>query len=141
MQSFTNLLIGSKKAPKVKKFQERLESSIKGFHVAFTITSKKWRNSESWPLVLRQLEDLHRSVDHYYSRLFQQLARQTLVYQSVEPVRIVAEAINCKTIEKHPTSLTVPKDMRPLNYCLLAYDNCVPIDVNEFIEGLRTPAR
>ena len=31
---------------KGKKVQERLESSIKGFHDAFTITSEKWRSDE-----------------------------------------------------------------------------------------------
>ena len=125
---------------KGKRIQQRLEYNIKGFHDAFTNT-ERWRKTGNWPSVLGQLEDLHRSVDRYYARLFQQLARQTSVHQAVEPMRTASEAIACKTIEKHPTSLTCPKDMRALNSRLLASDNYVPIDVNSFMEGLQPHAR
>jgi hypothetical protein len=80
---------------KGKKVQNRLESSIKGFHDAFTNTSEKWRKAEGWPPVLKLLEDLHRSVERYYTRLFKQLGRQTRVHQSDEPLQTTSEAINC----------------------------------------------
>ncbi len=53
-------------------------------------------------------------------------------------MRVASEAVVCKTIEKHPTSLSCPRDMRTLNSRLLASDNYVPIDVNEFMVGLDT---
>ena len=63
------------------------------------------------------------------------------MHQSDEPLRTTNEAINCKTIEMHPTSLAVSKDMRPLNSHLIASDDYDPIDVNEFMEGLHSMAR
>ena len=45
-----------------------------------------------------------------------------------------------KTVEKHPTSLTIPEDLRPLNSMMLTSDDYTPIDVNEFMDGLRDMA-
>jgi hypothetical protein len=123
---------------KGKRFQQRLEYNIGGFHDAFTNTSEKWRTNGNWPSVLCRLQDLHRSVYRYYARLFGQLNRRALVQQAVEPMRTDSEVVVGKTIEKHPTSLSCPRDMRALNSRLLAFDNYVPIEVNECMAGLDT---
>jgi len=116
---------------KGKKIQKQLECSIKGFHDALTDTSQKWKSVDAWPPVFKLLKKLHRSVDRYYSKLFSQLARRALVHTSNAPVRAPSEAITCKTVERHLSSLTVAKDLRTLNCHLIASHEYVFIDVND----------
>ncbi len=101
-----------KQGSKGKKVQERLESSLRGFHDAFTNSSEKWRKSDNWLQIIKKLQDLNDSVDSYYARLFNQALRQSAVHKSIEPVRDASVAVAYKTVEKHPTSLTIPKDLR-----------------------------
>jgi hypothetical protein len=87
------------------------------------------------------LYDLNAFVDRYYARLFNQLNRNNIVHNSSQPVRDAYAAIAYMTVEKHKNCLLIAKDMRSLNYKLLAFDTYAPIDVNEFMEGLQTQAR
>jgi len=112
-----------------------------GFHDAFTSNSEKWMKLEIWPEVLRMLRNLHRIVNAYYSRLFKQLNRQVEAHRSDEPVRSSSDAINYKTVERPLSSLTVPSEVRNLNSKLLVSKTYVPIDVNEFMEGLQGMGR
>jgi len=90
--------------------------------------------------IIQKLQDLNDSVDSYYARLFKQALRQPTDYKVVEPVRDAGVDVAYKTVEKHPTSLTIPEDLRPLNSMMLTSDDYTPIDVNEFMDGLRDMA-
>ncbi len=56
-------------------------------------------------------------------------------------MRVASTVVAYKTVEKHPASLTIPKDLRPLNSMLLTSGDYVPIDANEFMDGLQAMAR
>ena len=127
---------------KGKQTQERLKSNIKGFYDALIDTFEDWKSVEGWPHLIHLLEILHISVDRYFSILFNQLLfNHSLVHKSNAPVRTPSEAITCKTVERHPSSLTVAKDLRPLNFRLIASHEYVPIHVNEYMEGLDSKAK
>jgi len=53
---FSDCMDRKKQGTKCKKIQERLESSIKGFHDVFTGTSENWMKSGKWPEVLTMLK-------------------------------------------------------------------------------------
>ena len=63
------------------------------------------------------------------------------MHKSSQLVRDTSKVIAYKTVEKHKNCLLIAKDMRSLNYKLLASDTYAPIDVNEFTERLQTHAR
>ncbi len=74
---FNDFMDRMKQGSKGKRIQDRVESSLKGFHDAFTGNSEKWMKfGNNWPEVLTLLRILHRSVNAYYSRLFNQMNRQ-----------------------------------------------------------------
>ncbi len=57
-----NFMDRKKQGTKGKKIQERLESSIKGFHDAFTGNSENWVQLGKWPEVLMKRLDISRRV-------------------------------------------------------------------------------
>ncbi len=74
-----------------------------------------------------KLEDLNNSVNSYYARLFKQALRKSTVHKSIVPVRDASFVVAYKTVEKNATSLTIPKDMRPLNSVLLTSTIMFPL--------------
>ncbi len=135
---FLNFMDRKKQGTRGKKIQERMESSIKGFYDALTGNSDNWMKSRKWPGVLTLHNNLHRSVNSYYSRIFNKSTRHVGLHNSNEPVRSASDAVNYKTVERPLNTLTVHKEARGLNSLLLALDTYVPIDVNIFMEGLQT---
>ena len=100
-----------KQGTKDKRIKDRLESSINCFHEAFIGNSERWMKSGNWPEVLTLLKNLHRSVNAYYSRLFNQLNQQVEAHRSDKPVRSASDAIDYTTTERPLSSLTVPNQL------------------------------
>ena len=61
--TFSDFMDRNKQGTKGKKIYERAESSIKGFHAAFTGNSENWMKSAKMPEVLTLLTNLHRNVN------------------------------------------------------------------------------
>ena len=57
-----------KNGKKGKQVQERLESSLLAFDTAFFRLNGTWRKSGNWSSLLPMLQNLHKSVQHYYNR-------------------------------------------------------------------------
>ena len=130
-----------KEGTKGKKVQERLESSIGGFDAAFANTFAPWKKFGNWPTQIKKLEDMHKSVDHYYNRLYKAKIRQPSIHHAEEPMRNAENAVAYVTVERSSAVLEIPKDMRPLCNALIVAERYTPIDVNEYMEGLDTMAR
>ncbi len=57
-----------KNGKKVKQVQERMESSLLAFDTAFFRLNGTLRKSGNWSSLLPMLQNLHKSVQHYYNR-------------------------------------------------------------------------